>query len=110
MRTMHMTVTGDNVTLDSAVAGVQGSGNVDKLVVSFDPSWDGYAKTAAWWDAHGDQAGEPRVLTADLLVDPAADARHYILVVPPKALALAGRCTLVIDGYLDGALARRRTP
>lgn len=109
MRTFHMAVTGDSVTLDSSVAGVQGSGNVDKIVVSFDPAWDGYAKSCAWWDAHGKQVGEPRMLTADMLVDLARDTRRYILVVPPEALREAGRCALVIDGWLDGALARTVT-
>lgn len=109
MRTFHMAVTGDSVTLDSSVAGVQGSGNVDKIVVSFDPAWDGYAKSCAWWDAHGKQVGEPRMLTADMLVDLARDTRRYILVVPPEALREAGRCALVIDGWLDGTLARTVT-
>lgn len=109
MRTFHMKVTGDNVVLDSAVAGVQGSGNVDDLVVYFDHAWDGYAKSATWWDAHGVQAGEPRMLTADMLVDMAKDTRNYILVVPPEALRSPGRCTLVIDGWKDGALARTVT-
>lgn len=107
MRTIHMNITGDTVELDSAVAGVQGSGNVDQLVLSFDESWDGYAKWACWWDAHGVQAGEPRLLTADMLVDKTMeDARHYILLTPPEALRCPGRCQLVLDGYRDGALAR----
>lgn len=104
-----MTVDGDRVTLDGTVAGVQGSGNVDKLVVQFDPSWSEYAKTAAWWDAHGVQAGVPRILTAEMLVDPEQSLLHYILLVPPEALRWAGRCSLVIDGYRDGTLARTVT-
>lgn len=109
MRTFHMMVEGDTVKLDSAVAGVQGSGNVDKLVVHFDPAWDGYAKTACWWDAHGVQAGEPRLLSADLLVDMARDQRSYVLLVPPEALRCPGSAALVIDGWKDGALARTVT-
>lgn len=109
MRTFHMTVTGDSVELDSAVAGVRGSGNVDKLVVRFDPSWDGYAKTACWWDAHGDQAGDPETLTFDKLSNYPADTMTYILVVPPEALRYAGRCTLVIDGWSDGRRGRTLT-
>ncbi len=102
-----MRVTGDVVQTDSSVAGVQGSGNVDKIVVTFDDAWDGFAKTAHWWDGHGAQAGEPRVLTLDMLVDKEyTDERTYILVVPPEALRCAGMCKLVIDGYKYGALAR----
>lgn len=106
MRTIHMTVDGDNVKLDSAVAGVQGSGNVDKIVVRFDPSWEGYGKTACWWDAHGGQAGKPRLLTADMLVDMADAGSGYILLVPSTALAYAGRCSLIINGWKNGCLAR----
>lgn len=109
MRTFHMMVTGDSVTLDSAVAGVRGSGNADKLVVSFDESWDGFAKTACWWDAHGVQAGDPSTLTFDKLSDYPADVRTYILVVPPEPLRHAGRCRLVIDGWKDGARGRTLT-
>ncbi len=101
-----MRVTGDVVQTDSSVAGVQGSGNVDKIVVTFDAAWDGFAKTANWWDGHGAQAGEPRVLGLDMLVDAASDARTYVLVAPPEALRCAGVCKLAIDGYKDGALAR----
>lgn len=105
MRTIHMAVRGDAVTLDSTVAGVQGSGNVDKVVVCFDESWAGYAKSVCWWDAHGIRAGEPRLLTADLMVD-AAQGKSYILLAPPEALRWPGRCSLVVDGWRDGALAR----
>ncbi len=101
-----MRVTGDVVQTDSSVAGVQGSGNVDKIVVTFDAAWDGYAKTANWWDGHGAQAGEPRVLGLDMLMDAATDTRTYVLVVSPEALRCAGVCKLAIDGYKDGALAR----
>ena len=109
MRTFHMTVTGDRVTVDGAVAGVQGSGNVDRLVVRFDPSWASYAKSALWQDAHGEIAGEPKLFTAEMLVDPTQSLLDYILVVPPEALRWAGRCALVIDGWKDGTLGRTVT-
>lgn len=109
MRTFHMRVTGDSVELDGAVAGVQGSGNVDKLVVRFDPAWEGLAKTALWRDAHGEAAGEPKVFTAEMLVDPTQSRLDYILLVPPEALRWAGQCALVIEGWKDGALGRTVT-
>ncbi len=104
-----MRVTGDSVALDGAVAGVQGSGNVDKLVVRFDPAWEGLAKTALWRDAHGEAAGEPKVFTAEMLVDPTQSQLDYILLVPPEALRWAGQCALVIEGWKDGALGRTVT-
>ncbi len=105
MRVIHMALHGDAAQLDSSVAGVQGSGNVDTLVVRFDPSWDGFAKTVTWWDALG-QEPVKRTLTADLLVDPAEDPRTYQTAIPPEPLAKAGRCQMVIDGYVAGKRAR----
>lgn len=105
MRTIHMEVVGDTVRRSSGVAGVQGSGNVDVIVLSFDPLWDGYAKRAVWWDAHGGQAAE-RTLGADLLVDIREDARVYALPVPPEALRYSGDCALVIEGVVQGRRAR----
>lgn len=105
MRTINMRVTGDTVTRNSAVAGVQGSGNVDQVVLAFDGSWDGYTKRCVWWDAHGQEAAR-RLLTAELLVDPAGDVRTYMVPVPPEALRYAGECSLVVEGVAEGRLAR----
>ena len=105
MRVIHMALCGDAAQLDSLVAGIQGSGNVDELILRFDPSWDGLAKTVTWWDALG-QNPVKRALTADLLVDLAEDRRTYQVAIPPEPLALAGRCQMVVDGYVAGKRAR----
>lgn len=105
MRTIYMRVTGDAVTRDSTVAGVQGSGNVDQVVLAFDGSWDGYTKRCVWWDAHGAPAAR-RLLTAELLVDPASDTRTYMIPVPPEALRYGGECSLVVEGTAEGRRAR----
>lgn len=105
MRVIHMALRGDTVQLDSSVAGVQGSGNVDTLVLRFDPSWDGFAKTVTWWDALGRNPVK-RTLTVDLLVDLAEGKRTYQVAIPPEPLARAGRCQMVIDGYVEGKRAR----
>ncbi len=105
MRVIHMALQGDAAQLDSSVAGIQGSGNVDELILRFDPSWDGFAKTLTWWDALG-QNPVQRSLTADLLVDAAEDTRTYRTVIPPEPLAKAGRCQMVVDGYVEGKRAR----
>ncbi len=105
MRVIQMSLGGDAVQVDSSVAGVQGSGNVDTLVLRFDPSWDGFAKTVTWWDALG-QDPVKRSLTADLLVDAAEDTRAYQTAIPPEPLARAGRCQMVVDGYVAGKRAR----
>lgn len=108
MRTVDVTVRGDLVTVDSTVAGVQGSGNVDALRIRFDPSWDKLSKTCLWWNARGEMAAE-RLLTADLLVDPARDTRLYVAPIPPGALWLSGKCVLVIEGAMEGRRARSVT-
>lgn len=105
MRTINMTVTGDLVTVDGTVVGVQGSGNADTIRLTLDKAWDGWAKTVIWWDAHGAEAVSQTV-TAALLEDVAVSARCYLLPVPPEALRYGGECTLVLDGYKDGARAR----
>lgn len=105
MRTINMTVTGDLVTVDGTVIGVQGSGNADTIRLTLDEAWDGWAKTAAWWDAHGAEAVSQTV-TAAQLEDVAVSTRCYLLPVPPEALRYGGECTLVLDGYKDGARAR----
>lgn len=105
MRTINMTVTGDLVTVDGTVVGVQGSGNADTIRLTLDEAWDGWAKTATWWDAHGTEAVSQTV-TAALLEDVAVSTRCYLLTVPPEALRYGGECTLMLDGYKDGARAR----
>lgn len=105
MRTINMTVTGDLAAVDSSVLGVQGSGNADTIRLTLDEAWDGWAKTATWWDAHGTEAVSQTV-TAALLEDVAVSARCYLLPVPPEALRYGGECALVLDGYKDGARAR----
>lgn len=108
MRVVNMTVTGDLVEVDSSVVGVQGSGNADTMRITFDAAWDSWAKTAVWWDAHGNEAAS-RTLTADLLEDMAVSVRRYLLPVPPEALRYGGPCTLVVDGYRDGKRGRTVT-
>lgn len=108
MRTVDLRVQGDLVTVDSTVAGVQGSGNVDALRIRFDPTWDKLSKTCLWWNARGELAAE-RLLTVDLLVDPARDTRLYVAPIPPGALWLSGECRLVIEGATQGRRARSVT-
>lgn len=105
MRTINMTVMGDLVEVDGTVVGVQGSGNADTIRLTLDEAWDGWAKTATWWDAHGTEAVSQTV-TAALLEDVAVNARCYLLPVPPEALRYGGQCTLVLDGYVEGRRAR----
>lgn len=105
VREIRLDVTGDNIHASRKKAGIMGEGNVTDLVVSFDESWDGYAKKITWWNALEKDPVE-RTLTADLLVDLTNDTRIYKTTVPPEPLAMEGECTLVIDGYAEGKRAR----
>ena len=105
MREIKLTVHGDTVHASQYLAGVRGSANATKLVVTFDESWDGYAKQIVFWDAL-DQNPVTRILTADLLVDPANDTRTYKTAIPGEALAVAGECILAIEGWRDNTRLR----
>ena len=87
------------------MAGVAGSGNANHLQITFDESWDQYAKKITWWDA-ALQNPVQVILGGDKILDLIQDPRTYLVVIPPEPLALAGTCTAVIDGYLDGKRAR----
>ena len=105
MRVINMAIIGDTAKPDSTVIGVQGSGNVDRVRVTLDEGWDGFAKTAVWWDARGGHAGRI-MLTADRLENLMEDTRTYILPVPPNALLYSGECALEIEGYAENQRAR----
>ena len=99
MREITLTVRGDTVHASRHRAGIQGEANATVLVVSFDESWDGYAKKITFWDAL-----EQNPVVRGLNV--ACADRTYKTTIPGEPLALAGECLLVIDGYLDGTRAR----
>ena len=105
MREIKLTVRGDTVQASRHRAGIRGEANATALVVTFDESWDNYAKKITFWDAL-EQNPVERTLTVDLLVDAANDVRTYRTTIPGEPLALAGECLLVIDGYVDGVRAR----
>lgn len=105
MRTIHVKVERDFARKDFAMAGVAGSGNANHLQITFDESWDQYAKKITWWDA-ALQNPVQVILGGDKIMDLIQDPRTYLVAIPPEPLALAGTCTAVIDGYLDGKRAR----
>ena len=99
MREITLTVRGDTVHASRHRAGIQGEANATALVVTFDESWDGYAKKITFWDAL-----EQNPVVRGLNI--AYADRTYKTTIPGEPLALAGECLLVIDGYLDGTRAR----
>ena len=105
MREITVRLENEYLQKNGKTAGVQGSGNVNSLLVTFGEEWDGFAKTAVWWDARG-QNPVKQILGADAIVDITEDPRTYRIFIPPEPLAFAGTCRMVIDGYQDGKRAR----
>lgn len=106
MDVIEVKVFGSYLRKDSNLAGVQHEANAKKLRITFDESWDGYAKTVTFWDAKGLNPVN-RVLTADLLEDLAENTRIYICPIPGEAMTEAGFMSFAISGILDGV--RQRT-
>lgn len=97
---------GGYLSVDKRKAGNQHEANSTKLRITFDPGWDGYAKTVTFWDAKG-QNPVKRTLTADLLENVDENTRVYLCPIPGEALAENGMMTFTIDGYVNGV--RQRT-
>ena len=58
------------------MAGVAGSGNANHLQITFDESWDQYAKKITWWDA-ALQNPVQVILGGDKILDLIQDPRTY---------------------------------
>lgn len=104
-RTINVKISGQYVSKSSDKGGVQGSGNVDHIRITFGEEWDGYAKTATFWNANGENPVKV-IIGADKLENVQSDPRTYILDIPAEPQEFEGEFTVVIDGYLDGKRGR----
>lgn len=97
-RIINVKVSGNYISKDNKVAGVQGEGNMTNLRITFDEGWDGYAKTVSFLDAKG---GNPvrRLLTKERLENIKESTRVYLVPIPPEPMKEEGYLTFVIDGY-----------
>ena len=102
---INVKVGGNYLSKDNKNAGVRGEANVTSLRITFDESWDNYAKTVTFLDAHGNNPVK-RIESVDLIKDISKDRRTYITPIPKEPLAIAGEMTFVIDGYIDGKRKR----
>ena len=105
-RIIEVKAKADYLTKDSDQAGNQYEANVTILRITFDESWDGFAKKVVFWNARGEGPVQ-RTLTTDLLEDITQNTRIYLCPIPGEAMTVAGKCEFVIEGYLDGK--RQRT-
>lgn len=97
-RLIEIKVNGNYLEKDSRFAGVQYEANARSLHITFDPSWDGYAKTVTFWNALNENPVN-RLLTADLLDNLVQDTRVYTVPIPGEPMEVGGEMTFVIDGY-----------
>lgn len=104
-RVIDINISGFRLVKHGNAAGAQGEANVTALRLTFDETWDGYAKKVTFWDAYGKNPVE-RTLTTDLLENAATDTRVYLCPIPAEPLAIPGECVFVIDGYADGKRPR----
>lgn len=104
-RQIEVKVSGNHLWKDGNLAGVQGEGNITRLRITFDEGWDGFAKSITFFDAKGKNPVKHN-LTVDLLEDITASTLVYLCAIPPEPLAIAGRCSFVIEGYIDDVRQR----
>ena len=104
-RIIEIKVGGNYVSKDSKCAGVRGEANVTMLRITFDESWDNYAKHITFWDARGENPVE-RILTADLIENILSSKRVYLVPIPAEPMSISGMLTFVIDGYFEGKRQR----
>lgn len=104
-RIIEIKISGNFLSKDNKNAGVRGEGNVANLRITFDESWDNYAKKVTFWDAYGGNPVE-RTLTTDLLENVAESTRVYLVPIPPEPMTEAGVMSFVIDGYIEGKRQR----
>lgn len=104
-RIINVKINGNYLTKDNNKAGVKGEANVTALRITFDEGWDGYAKTAVFWDARGENPVR-RILTADLLENRAENTRVYICPIPGEPLAHEGFMTFVVEGAVNEKVQR----
>lgn len=100
-RNIVLTVRGDTVKRSGNQAGVQHEAAAVTVTFAFDGTWDGYAKTVTFWDAHGLNPVKVLLGEAEKIAE-----REYAVPMPAEAMKAAGCCTLVIDGVKEGARQR----
>lgn len=104
-RIIEVKVGGNHLSKDNKNAGVKGEANVTRLRITFDESWDSYAKTVTFWDALGKNPVK-RTLTTNYLENIVESTRIYLVPIPAEPMAEAGTLTFVIDGYISGKRQR----
>lgn len=104
-RIINVKVGGNFIFKDNKNAGVRGEANVTILRLSFDESWDNFAKTITFWDARG--TNPVKITLAPTLLENIVDnTQVYLVPIPAEPMAEAGNLTFVIDGYIDDKIQR----
>ncbi|MBQ1271463.1 MAG: hypothetical protein IIW34_08760 [Clostridia bacterium] len=105
MREIYVEINGQFIEKSSKYGGVVGEGNVTKMRIVFDGSWEGYGKRIIWRNALGLDPvavilGYDRMTGENTPLD-------YTVLIPPEPLKEAGWCSFTIEGYSeeDGIIA-----
>lgn len=106
MREIFLDITNEYIRQSSLFGGVQGAGNVTAVILSFDETWDGFAKTLTWLNGWGENPVK-QVLGVDKLQE--GKSNVYRVTIPAEALEKWGKCSLIIEGYKDSARAKSIT-
>lgn len=99
-RIIDVKVFGNHLTKDGKNAGTKGEANINRLRITFDEGWEGFAKEIIFWDAYGENPVRIE-LTTNLLEDIVKSTRVYLVPIPAEPMARAGMMTFEIKGYLD---------
>ena len=99
-RIINVNVGGNYISKDGKNAGVKGEANVTFLRISFDESWDDFAKKVVFIDSHGVNAVNV-LLGLSMLEDINESERVYLVPIPAEPLAEAGSMTFIIEGTKD---------
>lgn len=98
---INIQVTGEYIKQSGKTAGAAGSAYVNRLLLSFDESWDSFAKKVILYNAKGENPVEI-TLTTDYLVDfLGGNFRDYAMAIPAEPLEYAGDMQYAIRGYND---------
>lgn len=99
-RIINVNVGGNYISKDGKNAGVKGEANVTFLRISFDESWDDFAKKVVFIDSHGVNAVNV-LLGLSMLENMNESERVYLVPIPAEPLAEAGSMTFIIEGTKD---------
>ena len=103
-RIINVNVGGNYISKDKKKAGVMGEANVTSLRITFDESWDNYAKKVVFIDAHG--ANPVSIILGINQLEDMKVANVYLVPIPAEPMAHEGKMTFIIEGTFDNKIQK----